>query len=84
MMDLIKEDDVLGAGRAAAASHRAAAADAHQLAAARLIAEELAASGGALSERARNTLKRKARRAAKLATGRSPLGRTGRITSIRL
>ena len=68
MMDLIKEDDVLGAGRAAAASHRAAAADAHQLAAARLIAEELAASGGALSERARNTLKRKARRAAKLAT----------------
>lgn len=68
MMDLIKEDDVLGAGRAAAASHRAAAADAHQLAAARLIAEELAASGSALSERARNTLKRKARRAAKLAT----------------
>ena len=63
MMDLIKEDDVVGAGRAAAASHRAAAADAHQLAAARLIAEELAASGSALSERARNT-----RRAAKLAT----------------
>ena len=68
MMDLIKEDDVVGAGRAAAASHRAAAADAQQLAAARLITEELAASGGALSERARNTLKRKARRAAKLAT----------------
>ena len=63
MMDLIKEDDVLGAGRAAAASYREAAADAHQLAAARLIAEELAASGSALSERARNT-----RRAAKLAT----------------